>query len=1154
MRRRSGILVAMVLPRSLCAPVSDLTLSDRRWYPVWSGWAALGLIWGGPGAARGDEGVDFFESKIRPVLVESCYDCHSTDAKVKGGLLLDTKAGTLQGGDSGPALVPGDPAKSLLLTAIRHTDPDLEMPPKKKLSDAQIADFETWIRLGAPDPRTGDKPVTKLDEHFNTAKTHWAFQPVTKPAVPGDGHPVDAFVREKLAAAGLTPSPLADARTLIRRLSFDLIGLPPAPEEVEAYAAAHAADPARAWDQAIERLLASPHYGERWGRHWLDVARYADNMGSIYNGDDSYPYAFTYRDYVIRAFNEDRPYDVFLREQIAADLLPDPDPEDNSRLAALGFLNLGRRYDRKVDDNHLDDRIDLISRGLQGLTASCARCHDHKLEPIPTKDYYALYGIFKSSAEPEVYPALKPQPESPEGAAYLAENRKARSAYAAASITAAGAGSSEARQRVGDYLMTAQEAEWKTHYDHKPIMDTILKRKLQGDLHNATARARKTWVEAHPEVFGPFLEFITRTKLDPAPALHPLVAKTFATPATTLEEFAKRYNELFAGIDREWRALAAEPLKQAAALRETDLDPPLAKLAIQAIARIDEVETALPLPDAAREQLRQVLIAKDSPVKIAPDRYATARLFPEPEKKEMEKLAKPLTDLAQHPGAPIRVMALEDTKPYDAKIFLRGDPRTPGDAAPRAFFTLLTRPDAAPFPADSSGRLQLADAIVDPRNPLTARVIVNRVWQWHFGEGLVRTPSDFGLRGEAPTHPELLDWLATYFVESGWSFKALHRLILGSETWRQQSRPRPELTAADPDNRLWARAQPRPLEFEPFRDALLAVSGGLDLSLGGKPADLIKADSPRRTVYAAVDRKTLPNLFRSFDFPDPNFSAAGRGRTALTPQALYLMNSATVVDRARALAQAARPESPAENEAGIRDLYRRVFQRAPGEAELDRALDFVTAYPEDDVVMPEVSDWAYGYGDFNADTGRIEGFTPLKFAGNVVKGGKVGDADLTGLEISATGGQPAAPAAGKVAVRRWIAPQDGKVNLYAELLHQSAEGDGVVCHLLSSRQGRLGEWSAANRSILTTLNDIEVKKGETLDFATVCRTDPKGDTYQWAPTLTMTTAEMPGMAGLAMRWDARTNFLDPARMPQPLGPWEELAQVLLLSNEFIWVE
>ena len=1104
---------------------------------------------------KSDEGTAFFESKIRPILIESCYDCHSAEGKHKGGLSLDTKEGMLKGGETGAAVVPGDTAKSLLLKAVRHTDPDLAMPPKKKLSDVQIADLERWVVMGAPDPRSGAKPATKLEEHFATAKTHWSFQKVSQTAVPavsGAAHPIDAFIREKLASAKLSPSPKADARTLIRRASFDLTGLPPSPEEVESFAKAHAENPDRAFQDLVETLLASPHYGERWGRHWLDVARYADNMGSIYNGDDSYPYAFTYRDYVVRSFNEDKPYDLFLREQLAADLLPGADPRDNSRLAALGFLNLGRRYDRKVDDNNIDDRIDLISRGLLGLTAGCARCHDHKLEPIPTKDYYALYGIFKSCAEPAIYPVLLPQPASPESAAYDAENRKARTDYSTASIAAANAGSAQARSRVGDYLMTAEESGWKTHYDNKGIMDVINQRKLQGDLHNAMTRARKSWVEAHPEVFGPFLEFITGKPLEPKPVLLPLVAKAFATPATTLEEFATRYNGLFADIDGDWRKLAEGPLQRAAKLQDADLDPPVDKLATQSIARMDEVENTLPLPDADREALRQILIAKDSPVKISPERYSVARLFPEPEKKEMDKLAKPVTELTKHPGAPVRVMALEETKPYDAKIFLRGDPKTPGDPAPRAFFTLLTPEGAAPFPKDRSGRLELANALVDPGNPLTARVIVNRVWQWHFGEGLVRSTSDFGLRGTPPTHPALLDWLASRFVESGWSFKTLHRLMLSSDTWQQDSRPRVDLAKADPDNALWGRSLARPLEFEPFRDALLGVAGVLEEHLEGKPTDLLKEESLRRTIYAAVDRKTLPGLFRSFDFPDPNFTAAGRGRTALTPQALYLMNSATVVDRARDLARQVRPDSPSGNAGGIRELYRRVFQRVPGEKELARAEAFVSQHPEHDVVMPEVSDWAYGFGEFDAATHTIAHFTPLQFAGDVVKGGKVGDQDTTGLEFNAQGGQPAPGKA--AAVRRWTAPRDGTVTIYAELLHQSKEGDGVVCRIVSSRDGLLGEWTAVNQSILTTLSDVKVQKGDTLDFAALCRNDSKSDTYQWAPTITMTTAEMPGMSGMAMRWDARSNFLNPAKMPEPLGAWEELAQVLLLSNEFIFVE
>ncbi len=1081
--------------------------------------------------------AEFFESKIRPVLVERCYKCHSAQAvKTKGGLLLDTREGVLKGGDTGPAIVPGDPAKSLLIKAIKRGDPDSAMPPKGKsepLSAEQVADFELWVKDGAPDPRTGPVAVavSVIDRLLEKARTHWAFQPVKPSARTGGGHLIDGLQPSK--------SPPANARTLVRRAYLGLIGIPPTPEQADAFAAAAEKDAPHAFDQLLDELLASPRYGERWGRHWLDVARYADNMGAIFNGDDTYPFAFTYRDWVIGAFNDDLPYDRFLLQQLAADLLPDQKLDDNRSQAALGFLTVGRRTDRRVDDNVYDDRIDVISRGLLGMTVGCARCHDHKLEPIPTKDYYSLYGVLKSCAESEVYPPMKPQPVRPESAEYEEKNRKARAAYAEGAIRGAAAVAAAARKRVGDYLLTAQEAQWKNYNEFKPVADVILKRKLQRDLYNPVSRSRDAWVKKQPQVFGPWLEFgeipaaefaakageIAQRAAKNA-ELHPLVAQLFEAGApASLEEVAQRYNTLFAGIDDEWRKLAADSIAKSAALNDADLEVPVLKLQQQAIARMDEVEATLPLPDAAREQLRQVLIAKDSPMKIPPTLYSGSRLFSVEDTKTLDGLARPIADLGKHPGAPIRLMALREDKPADAKVLIRGNPKTPGPDAPRQYFTALRSPDAPPFPKDQSGRLQLAQAIASRDNPLTARVIVNRVWAWHFGEGLVKTPSDFGLRGERPTNPELLDALAGWFMENGWSFKKLHRLILTSRAWQESQRT-------------------QPLDFEAFRDSVLAVAGALDNRSGGKPDDLVTGTSNRRTVYAFVDRKTLPSLFRSFDFPDPSFSAPQRSRTALTPQALFLLNSPFVVDRAKDLAKLTKPDSAGAEPAALHALYRRAFQREPSDHEMQRAQAFLASYPEHDLVMPEVDDWSYGTGEFDAAAQRVANFKALKFAGDKVVG-------ADGVELNRDGGQPGKD---KAIVRRWTAPRDGRVNIYAELAHLVKEGDGVSSRIVSSRHGPLGEWTAAHNAVLTTLNDIEIKKGDTLDFLTVCRGDAKGDTFHWSPTITMPTSEMPGMAGMAMRWDAKSDFMDPAKLPKPLTAWEELAQVLLLSNEFSVVE
>jgi hypothetical protein len=1111
--------------------------------------------------------TEFFEQKVRPVLVNQCYECHSKEAKkIKGGLLLDTRAGLIKGGDTSPALVPGDPEKSLLVKAIRWTDSDLQMPPKTKLPEAQITDLETWVKMGAPDPRNGTNASSPFDKLLADAQKHWAYQPIRKPALPqvkkaSASNPVDAFILEKLARINLTLSPRADKRTLIRRATFDLIGLPPTSNEVADFIADKSP---LAFEKVIERLLASPAYGERWARHWLDVARYADNMGAIFNNKAEYPFAFTYRDYVIRACNEDKPYNQFLLEQIAADLLPQ-DPADNRALAALGFLTVGRRHDGAVDDNVYDDRIDLLTRGLMGMTAGCARCHDHKLEPIATKDYYGLYGILRSCKEPEVYPELSPQPDTPARQDYLRESRQACQGFVESYATNAAFSVASVRTRVGDYLLAIHDAQHKKLSENPKIEKEILaKRQLSELPYSQLMDTWDKWVKKNTNIFSPWLEFeaipekefaaqakilTERFATNQDGRLHPRLAKLFTTqPPASLKDLATLYNHLFADVHSEWQVLARDALAKGQQLQAGDLELSTKELEKSVVTRILALDQNVSLPDKSSEDLRQLLLAKNSPLAFKPDQVT--KLFSSEGKTSTEKVSKALADLEKHPGAPLRAMALRDDKPYDSKVFIRGNPKTLGPEAPRQFLRFLAGSDPKPFPKKSSGRLELAQAIASPENPLASRVFVNRVWQWHFGEGLVRTPSDFGFRGEKPSHPELLDYLAARFMEGGWSLKKLHRLLMLSETYQQSSVTTPKMAKVDPENKLWSRMNPRPLEFEPFRDSMLAVAGLLDLAEGGRPSDLSKSNSTRRTVYAFVDRKTLPNLFRSFDFPDPNFSASQRGHTALTPQALYLLNSPFTLDCARSLAS--RFHKPGfDPTTALRDLYQCILQRDPTSRELTRALNYLDRYPRHDVVMPEVSDWQYGYGDYDVKQKRIANFTALKFTGQVIKGTKVGLMDLSKLEINPEGGQPAKD---KAAIRRWIAPLDGRVSIYAELIHTNKTGDGVLCRLVSSRQGLLGEWAAANTNLLTTAHDLEVQRGETLDFLTVCRDDPKNDTFKWAPTISMGTAEMPGMKGMSMRWDAKSNFRDPAKVPQPISPWEEFAQVLLLSNEFSFIE
>ncbi len=713
--------------------------------------------------------IEFFEKKVRPLLVDHCYSCHGPK-KAMAGLRLDTADGVKKGTDEGPVISPGNPEKSKLLASVKRSG-DYPMPPTKSLPPEAVTVLAEWVKIGAPFPSGG---TTTVDPSAS-AKNHWAYQPVKNPAVPKlekqPTNPVDSFLLAKLSEKGQSFSTPADRRTLIRRAYFDLHGLPPTAEQIEKFVA----DPdPNAFAKLVEELLKSPHYGERWGRYWLDIARYSDTKGYVFNEDRNYPFAWTYRDYVIQSFNEDKPYNRFVVEQIAADRLDLGN--DKKPLAALGFLTLGRRFLNNTHDI-IDDRIDVVTRGLMGLTVQCARCHDHKFDPIPIADYYSLYGIFASTTEPKELPLIGEVERTPELIAYEKEQAKLDQAVV-----------SERERRLG-------------------------------------------------------------LKLDAVKAV-------------------------------------------------TGFSPTLRQ------------------PDRLLDRA---------------DRDTLARL-----QKNADKFR------AASNFAPPRAMVVSDSSnPFDPYVFLRGSQFNHGPRVPRQFLAIATVGDRKPFPKTTSGRLELANAIADPKNPLTARVLVNRVWAYHFGAGLVRTPSDFGVRSDPPTHPELLDWLATRFVEDGWSIKELHRRMMLSAAYQQSAEVRPDLAKVDPENRLLGRQNRRRLDFEALRDGMLAASGKLDTKIGGRPVELFKAPFPnRRTVYGHIDRQNLPGTFRAFDFASPDTHSPQRYQTTVPQQALFLMNSPFVAEQAKAVA--ARPEvAEAKDVAGkATAIYRAVLGRNPTTEELSLASAF----------------------------------------------------------------------------------------------------------------------------------------------------------------------------------------------------------------------
>ena len=718
--------------------------------------------------------VEFFESKIRPLLVQRCYACHSAEPAPMGGLRLDTKDGWVSGGGRGPAIVPGNPAGSLLIQAINYKDPELAMPPEGTLPLEEIELLEQWVGLGAPDPRIDASGATPARESIDLeeGRTFWSFQPLAQPALPAVRDrdwirsPLDRFVLARLEEKGLKTVGAADRHTWIRRVTLDLIGLPPSPEEVEAFLGDSSP---QAHETVVDRLLASPHYGERWARYWLDLARYAEEQRANNNSPYAMRYAYRYRDWVAEAFNQDLGYDRFIMQQIAGDLMSGVGMEGWS---ALGFLSLGPIYESdgggkesKLRHRYdtMDDKIDTLSRAVLGLTVSCARCHDHKFDPIPTEDYYSLAGVF----------------------------------------------------------------------------------------FNTKYMPRKWMVPSRVSDRYEYLEALLKDK------------KKCVDRAKTTKIFFQD----------------------------------------------DEV-------DAMKEQ-QKVVDALTAELEAFKE-----RLPPEPE----------------------HVHGVAEGGSEDIPVAIRGDPVHPGKMVPRRFLRVIAGDQPATF-TQGSGRLELARTIVSPTNPLTARVMVNRIWQHHFGQGLVSTPSNFGFMGEPPSHPLLLDWLARRFIDSGWSMKRMHREILLSSTYRQSSAFDRSNFAADGENRWLWRMDPRRLDVEAWRDGLLAVAGEQDLQIGGPPIEDILS-SRRRTLYASIHRdirSTSDQFLRLFDFPSAWLSRSQRTVTTVPQQQLFLMNSPFMVARSQALA---RRLSVLEGKGNrIEQAFRLVFSRPPSETERKLALEFLRENP-----------------------------------------------------------------------------------------------------------------------------------------------------------------------------------------------------------------
>jgi hypothetical protein len=773
------------------------------------------------GAARADDAETLFETKIRPVLVTTCLPCHG-GKKVSHGLRVDSREALLKGGENGPAIVPGDPDNSLLLQAIRHAHAEIKMPPDKKLPDAVIADFAAWVKSGAAWPK----------QQTLASGKHWAFEPVCKTELPPDAtgwsaHPIDRFLSAKQQAAGVKPVALADKRVLLRRVTFDLIGLPPTPEDVDAFVNDQSPD---AFAKVVERLLASPHYGERWGRYWMDVARYADTAGD--NADYPIPEVHLYRDYVIDAFNADKPYDQFVREQLAGDILAKQGPPEKyaERVIATGFLALSRRYATapyELWHLTLEDTIETTGRAFMGLTLRCARCHDHKFDPVTKEDYYALYGIFASTQFPFA------------GAEEFHSMKKPREHFVPLTAGSATPKMAEYQRRMAKL---DEEVRW----------------------------TEKEGPHAH------YLSELDQILAAKSASIRQLEAKQQSAEALQAER---------ADVQRERDRCQAQLQAQLAALRNQHWE--LGRIGL--------------------------------------------------------------------PAGVAGAYAVQEGQAQDAAIQIKGEVTNLGPVVKRAAPRFLCDKSLS-IPAHASGRLQFAEWLTRQDHPLTARVMVNRIWQHHFGKGIVGTPSNFGLRGEEPTHPELLDYLATRFIESGWSIKAMHRLILSSKTYQLASVHDEANAAKDPGNRWYWRYERRRLEAEAIRDALLAVSGNLDRSRTGlhpfpsidkwhwTQHDPFRDVYPtrHRSVYLMTQRFQRHPYLALFDGPDTNTTTEQRPTSIVPSQALFLMNSAFMTEQARAFAQRLINLSP-DVQRRIDVAHRLAWSRPACSYERERGIQYVDA-------------------------------------------------------------------------------------------------------------------------------------------------------------------------------------------------------------------
>lgn len=1029
-----------------CRPMSFIDLNTNFKRPRWWVVSILGWVVSGIAPVSGQEprlsDESFFETKIRPVLIEHCYECHGPEANpAEANLRLDSLAGMKKGGDNGSLFSGTSAEQSLLLSAVQYDQ--FQMPPAGKLPNEIIADFQRWIEEGAQVPDSFLEPAAdtapiKVGIDWEHARKHWAFLPIRNDDIPKvskpewKGHPIDEFIFESLERNSIEPVALADRPALMRRLYLNLIGLPPTPKEVKAFS--EDTDP-DAYEMLIDRLLKSPKYGERWGRHWLDVVRYADSNGADEN--HPYPHAWRYRNYVIDAFNRDLPFDEFVVEQLAGDLLPVTDELEsrNRRLTATSFLAMGIKIDAEQDPEKkradiIDEQLDALGRAFMGITIGCARCHDHKFDPVPTSDYYGLSGVLRST-QLQNHPLLSPeatqvaeQMEMVDSEIKQHESQELQRIRELA-VTHASAYAS-AGEKVVEWERLRQSTELNRRLSATFVGEQILPvgdiSKIQNFAFQGVWREAEsfdrgeaaidkdsygeeigivsdkgggtTWVEYDFELpeSGIYQVEFRYAAEQPRPgklSINGVMVHDQSMGQVTGGWFPKT---------QKWIVEGRFIFKKGLNTIRFEVTPNMSHLDQWIVARVEEGEypvkdterdlSRLDSPEVIAEQsnlelnillawaaclgqqkeeemppldrLTESLTAEEGPLSNVS--RATAYFSPAKTEKleQLRGKKSELTARLEELQAP-KIMAVAEGDIADAAIFTRGNHRTSGEVVPRRFLTIVDGVKQQSYPPDQSGRLQMAKSIASSRNPLTARVIANRVWRWHFGRGLVSTTDNFGIQGEAPTHPELLDFLANYLVRKDWSIKALQKLIVTSRVYQLDSRPSANQIERDPVNRWYGYWPSRPMEAETLRDSLLQLAGRLDLSTGESTVENVVTANPspsdlqknrdyfesfnQRSVYLPIVRTNLFNFYGLFDFPNPAVPKGNRDATTVPTQALFLLNSEWIRRLAEEWSDRVRTQF-AEDHKRVEQIYLAALGRLPEPAEVDESLAFVSQSSE----------------------------------------------------------------------------------------------------------------------------------------------------------------------------------------------------------------